>query len=1271
MPQNELRVRIKVDAQTGEITGLDKAFDSLKQSIDNVNNSISETNEFFKHLVTGVLSVEALSIAFDKVVANGFEFLSQLEQMKIGIASIIASNTEAAKGFDKWSLSMQAATEVLQELKEANRETVATLPELVEAFQAVLAPAMQAGFSLKQTVEYTKLMAQAAAAMGVPMNQLKQELTSIVRGTIDVNSVVATNIGLTNQQIELHKQQGDLFEFLKQKLEAFALAGTSLQTSMSGILSNLEDSWDDLTASIVQSSGAFTNVKKALLTLEKGISKLAENEQFVASAGEVVKTTFAGIAEAAVMVVKVIAGWVEIFATVKAGWTEIYDAIRIGLNNIVIKALEAKKSFLEFTDIFGQNKEAIEEINKKIADYASKNETLRKHIQDTDKSLKTFVKSANKVVSSVTKIGDTFVKELGKKAVKTVSKATKSMSQDWSKHLKFVKKKNTELTKEQIKQLQKLKEAEHKTLLQIQKDYLQTTNKKIELLNLWLKEHIEAVNKTVRSEKEKNQALYQLGVIYREKLKKLLQDEKRAYLDIYTDILSKYKAITDDQFAYQKKKLDKALIDGKLSYTDYYNKLQNLASDYYSSIIKQLDNEYTVKKTKLREWYEDKKQKILNLKTIDETTRAALLQDLKSSYYRQLEILEDEYTQKVETETTKRANVIKQAFLTSSGVFYQLKNGLQDLVSSWGTSYDQLVQKTNINVAKIDTIFNDSSTGLFSKIKSGISIVATDFVNTIGGWKEAAKQIGSAVEQNLEDTLFNVFSGKIRNLGDALKSFFGGVKTAILRMIAEIVAKKIVLSFLMAWDNPNWRGQGVIEKLLGIDVPFLTFSSGGYWTGEKAIFGKYGYVDGVAPYQGDTPKNDTVPALISAGEAVLPRSVVKQYRPLIDAMLGIRNSDTAFMQAAQLMLKQNVIPRFWGIGSLFHSIGHALSNLWKGAKHLLGEGWDWLKDKLGDAWDFVKDFGKEAWKVVKKIGKTIFKAVGRLFIELLKNPEYGWLAQLAIGLINPAAIPAMIEADLIATGVNVAQGDDLWEAFKNAGASGVFAGATSTLETLWATGQINSEGMGILEALQKTPDFIKNDLLAKWNNLKEAFSKLTPEDISKLNPSNFSSELWDKFKSGISSMMDKLANLPEQALHTIIDYAKHPDKLFINILHGVWEALKNHLKFLGNFIKDPALIGLFTSLTQHNLPFGIQPHQIKDDGTTAVVPAMANGGIITQPTLVLAGEAGKEAIIPLDRYEQITKANAIVERLQNVEMLLAEIAYFTKRHYYLDESREV
>ncbi|GMA55489.1 hypothetical protein GCM10025857_68460 [Alicyclobacillus contaminans] len=45
------------------------------------------------------------------------------------------------------------------------------------------------------------------------------------------------------------------------------------------------------------------------------------------------------------------------------------------------------------------------------------------------------------------------------------------------------------------------------------------------------------------------------------------------------------------------------------------------------------------------------------------------------------------------------------------------------------------------------------------------------------------------------------------------------------------------------------------------------------------------------------------------------------------------------------------------------------------------------------------------------------------------------------------------------------------------------------------------------------------------------------------------------------------------------------------------------------------------------------------------VPKFANGGILTGPTLALAGEAGPEAILPLNDSTMGRLANAIVSKM--------------------------
>lgn len=255
----DLRIRIKVDSNTGELIVTQKEFNKLGKVVDNTTNSFTS----FIGKAKTIVGVSAAYLAFEqtigKLVTTGIEFNRQTETMKIGISSLIAVNssneTSLGRNIDateKYRLANIASKEAIESLKEANKQTSATLPELTEAFQSALAPAMKAGLNIKETVEYTKLMTQAAGAMGVPMNQLSQEIKSVVSGTIDMNSVVATNLGLTNDQIKKAREQGNLYNFLVSKLSDFAIAGNDVSSSFEGSMSNMQDAFMELAGELTK-----------------------------------------------------------------------------------------------------------------------------------------------------------------------------------------------------------------------------------------------------------------------------------------------------------------------------------------------------------------------------------------------------------------------------------------------------------------------------------------------------------------------------------------------------------------------------------------------------------------------------------------------------------------------------------------------------------------------------------------------------------------------------------------------------------------------------------------------------------------------------------------------------------------------------------------------------------------------------------------------------------------------------------------------------------
>jgi hypothetical protein len=240
----------KLDALNSKINNTSKSSNEAGSMASSFLSKIGSVAVPIAGMYLVVKAIEAVKDAIVYTTTAGIDFNKQLETMQIGITSLIAVSSQnttttgqVLSAQEKYKISSYQTLEVMQMLKKANLETSATLGELTSGFQSALTPARNAGFTMNQTVEYTKLMTQAAGAMGVPMNQLSQELKSVVSGTIDLNSVVASNLGITNEQIKKHKTQGDLFDFLKTKLADFAVAGTDVSNSFAGSVSNMEDSF--------------------------------------------------------------------------------------------------------------------------------------------------------------------------------------------------------------------------------------------------------------------------------------------------------------------------------------------------------------------------------------------------------------------------------------------------------------------------------------------------------------------------------------------------------------------------------------------------------------------------------------------------------------------------------------------------------------------------------------------------------------------------------------------------------------------------------------------------------------------------------------------------------------------------------------------------------------------------------------------------------------------------------------------------------------------
>ncbi len=243
---------------------------------------------------------------------------------------------------------------------------------------------------------------------------------------------------------------------------------------------------------------------------------------------------------------------------------------------------------------------------------------------------------------------------------------------------------------------------------------------------------------------------------------------------------------------------------------------------------------------------------------------------------------------------------------------------------------------------------------IFDAFKTALT-AAWDFIKSIGtaiwGALKAAWEGGISALAN--------FGGKI---WESFKQAFAGVGS-VFANIGSVIWESVKKAFTgigslfadtgkIIWDSMtkafgqfgNWfkglfkfdgGGKGAVEKFLGFDFPFIAFNQGGMVPGKANVFG-------------DSKSNDTVPALLSPGEAVIPRSLMQ---------------DPAVAKLVKGLLSGQKTQGF--------AKGGLLGKVAEGAKN--------LGDKVGDV--VIPGWVKELYDSIKRF------VSGISLVDLAKNPK--------------------------------------------------------------------------------------------------------------------------------------------------------------------------------------------------------------------------------------------------------------------------------------------
>lgn len=172
---------------------------------------------------------------FTKVIKDGFAFNQTMHDGEIAIAAIVQQFGNLDEAAAK-----QVAAGAMQKIIDLEPKVAGSLSDLVQGFSSTAAAAAGVGISVDQNISLVGKFANALAKLKMPIDQVGQELRSILSGNIGADSQLAKTLGITNEMVEAAKAAGNLYEMLDSKIGKLGDAGDNAATRFSSLSSAID-----------------------------------------------------------------------------------------------------------------------------------------------------------------------------------------------------------------------------------------------------------------------------------------------------------------------------------------------------------------------------------------------------------------------------------------------------------------------------------------------------------------------------------------------------------------------------------------------------------------------------------------------------------------------------------------------------------------------------------------------------------------------------------------------------------------------------------------------------------------------------------------------------------------------------------------------------------------------------------------------------------------------------------------------------------------------
>ena len=259
-----------------QMQGFGSGSDSASKSLAKASSVADALSKRLASLTSRVLATYSAYKLLQGVVTAtnvGIQANTAWESQKLAIASIVSSTNQLSdaqgrvlEGAEKFTASQQVAEELMKRIQQLGLETTATTQELVTGFQAIIAPALKAGYALEEIPELATRAAQAMGAFQIPIQQMRTEVESLLSGNINkAQDLLAPYLNIKPEDIRKWKTLGTLVEEVNKRLEIFKYSSKAIADTWDGLKSNLQDYVDFISRGAT--AGLFDSMKASVREL--------------------------------------------------------------------------------------------------------------------------------------------------------------------------------------------------------------------------------------------------------------------------------------------------------------------------------------------------------------------------------------------------------------------------------------------------------------------------------------------------------------------------------------------------------------------------------------------------------------------------------------------------------------------------------------------------------------------------------------------------------------------------------------------------------------------------------------------------------------------------------------------------------------------------------------------------------------------------------------------------------------------------------------------